>query len=74
LNQTLLQHMKTQIDRTALKIPSKNEDDRSLFWAQKTYQERLQALADLREEYHQWQYDSDKRLQRVYRVVKREQG
>ncbi len=72
MNQTLLQHMKTQIDRTALKILSKNEDDRSLFWAQKTYQERLQALADLREEYHQRQYDSDKRLQRVYRVVKRE--
>ncbi len=65
--------MKPQIDRTSLKIVSKNEDDSSYFWAQKTYQERLQALADLREEYHQWQHDSDKRLQRVYRIVKREQ-
>ncbi len=66
--------MKPQIDRTSLKIVSKNEDDSSYFWAQKTYQERLQDLADLREEYHQWQHDSDKRLQRVYRIVKREQG
>ncbi len=46
--------------------------DRDLtFWLKKNYQERLNALEELREEYNNWRYtDVEQRFQRVYKVIK----
>ena len=42
------------------------------YWCNKTPQERLDALEQIRSEYHQWKYnDAQPRFQRVYRVIKR---
>lgn len=41
------------------------------FWQSKSYEERLDALEQIRKEYNSWKYDVESRFQRIYRVVKR---
>lgn len=41
------------------------------YWQTQSYQARLDALEEIRREYHQWKYHAEPRLQRVYRIVKR---
>ena len=53
------------------KIKETSRDD-ARYWYDKTPQERLDALEQIRQEYHQWKYqDAQPRFQRVYRVIKR---
>jgi hypothetical protein len=53
------------------KIKATTQDD-AQYWCDKTPQERIDALEQLRQEYHQWKYkDAQPRFQRVYRVTKR---
>ena len=53
------------------KIHETSQDD-AQYWSDKTPQERLNALEQIRSEYHQWKYkDAQPRFQRVYRVTKR---
>lgn len=42
------------------------------YWQSQSYAARLQALEDIRREYHGWNDESQPRLQRVYLIVKRE--
>jgi hypothetical protein len=41
------------------------------FWQSKSYEERLNALEQIRSEYNSWRYDAEQGFQRVYRIVKR---
>jgi hypothetical protein len=48
------------------------------YWQKQSYQARLEALEEIRREYHAWidsqlkdAFDVQPRLQRVYRIVKR---
>jgi len=41
------------------------------FWRSKSYEERLYALEQIRQEYNLWRYNAGQRLQRVYRIIKR---
>ena len=41
------------------------------FWQSKSYEERLDALEQIRKEYNLWKYDAEQRFQRIYSVVKR---
>ena len=40
------------------------------YWQTQSYQDRLAALEQIRQEYHQWKYHAEPRLQRVYRIIK----
>lgn len=40
------------------------------YWQTQSYQDRLAALEQIRQEYHQWKYNAEPRLQRVYRIIK----
>jgi hypothetical protein len=40
------------------------------YWRTRTYQERLEALEEIREEYHRWRGDAQPGLQRVYSITK----
>lgn len=42
------------------------------YWRTQSYQARLAALEEIRREYHGWTNESQPRLARVYRVVKRQ--
>ena len=41
------------------------------YWRTRPVQERLEALEEIREEYHHWRGDAQSRLQRVYTIIKR---
>jgi hypothetical protein len=41
------------------------------YWQGQSYQARLAALEQIRQEYHRWKYDAEPRLQRVYQITKR---
>jgi hypothetical protein len=41
------------------------------YWQSQSPQARLQALEEIRREYHQWKYGTQPRFQRVYTIVKR---
>ena len=42
-----------------------------VFWQSKTFEERLDALEQIRKEYNSWRYNAEPGFQRVYRIVKR---
>ncbi len=42
-----------------------------VYWQSKSYEERLDALEQIRKEYNSWRYNAKQRFQRVYRIVKR---
>ncbi|MBT8342013.1 MAG: hypothetical protein KJP07_18570 [Desulfatitalea sp.] len=41
------------------------------FWRSRSYEERLEALEQIRKDYNSWRYDAEQGLQRVYRIIKR---
>jgi hypothetical protein len=41
------------------------------FWQSKSYEERLDALEQIRKEYNSWRYNAEQGFQRVYKIVKR---
>ena len=41
------------------------------YWQSKSYEERLNALENIRKEYNLWRYNAEQGLQRIYRFVKR---
>ncbi len=55
------------VKKTTLK-PSKSD---IAYWRSQPYEARLAALESIRSEYHQWKYNAEPRLQRVYRIVKK---
>lgn len=53
------------------KAPINEQPSDFAYWETQSYQARLAALEQIRQEYHSWRYDSEPRLQRVYQIVKR---
>lgn len=45
--------------------------DDAAYWRTRSYQERIEALEQIREEYHHWRADAQSGFQRVYSIVKR---
>ena len=41
------------------------------FWQSKSYEERLDALEQIRTEFNLWRYNAEQGFQRVFRIVKR---
>ncbi|MDQ6954807.1 MAG: hypothetical protein Q9M20_05125 [Mariprofundaceae bacterium] len=41
------------------------------YWQGQSFESRLEALEQIRNEYISWKYDHQQRLQRVYRVIKK---
>lgn len=40
------------------------------YWQSQSYLARLEALEQIRQEYHHWRYGAEPRLQRVYTIIK----
>jgi hypothetical protein len=43
-----------------------------IYWQAQSYQARLAALEEIREEFHSWRDNVQPRLQRVYSILKRQ--
>jgi hypothetical protein len=41
------------------------------YWRTLSHQERIEALEQIREEYHRWKADAKRGFQRVYSIIKR---
>jgi hypothetical protein len=55
-------------------VNKRNIHERELdvvYWQSKEPADRLEAVEQIRCEYHQWRYGAQPRLQRVYKVIKR---
>ncbi|MEM6753020.1 MAG: hypothetical protein AAF630_08640 [Cyanobacteria bacterium P01_C01_bin.38] len=53
------------------KIQIKQQKSDLSYWQKQSYQQRLEALEEIRYQYHQYKYNAQPRLQRVYTVIKR---
>ena len=42
-----------------------------VYWQSRSYEERLDALEQIRKEYNSWRYHAEQGFQRVCRIVKR---
>ena len=64
--------MKTsRVVQVVRKAPLKQGQSDSAYWQTQSYEARLDALDEIRREYHRWKYGAEPRFQRVYRIVKR---
>lgn len=67
--------MKTEpvrsIAKVCRKVSMKNQPSDFDYWQGQSYEARLACLEEIRREYHGWEPDTEPRLQRVYRIVKR---
>jgi hypothetical protein len=59
------------IKKTYTKVNVREQKSDFAYWQTQSYQARLAALEQIRQEYHRWRYDAEPRLQRVYKIVKR---
>jgi hypothetical protein len=59
------------IQETYAKVALHEQQHDFAYWQTQSYQTRLAALEQIRQEYHRWQYGAEPEFQRVYRIVKR---
>ncbi len=58
------------VEKRVCKYKLGEQPKKSVYWQEKSYQERLTALEEIRSEYISWRYNAEQRLQRVYRIIK----
>lgn len=59
------------MDKVFNKVNLKLQPSDFNYWQQQSYEKRLEALEEIRQQYHQYKYNNAQpRLQRIYRIVK----
>jgi hypothetical protein len=61
----------TRINLVVNKIPLHKQKNDSVYWRSQSYEDRLAALEQIRQEFHRWKYGAEPRLQRVHTITKR---
>lgn len=59
------------INKVIKKYKMNEQPNDFLFWQSRSYEERLEALEQIRKEYNLWRYNAEQGFQRVYRIIKR---
>ena len=59
------------IARVVTKVSIDQQSNGAVYWRTQPVATRLAAVEELRREYHQWKYDAEPRLQRIYSVTQR---
>ena len=62
---------KDKVAKVVSRVPLNSTKTNFAFWQSQSHQARLEALEQIRREYHLWKYGAEPRLQRVYEIVKR---
>lgn len=62
---------KNGIAKVVRKVKLHEQKNDFAYWQSQPPQARLEALEEIRREYHRWKYGAEPRLQRVYTIVKR---
>lgn len=58
------------VEKKICKYKLAEQPKESVYWHTKSYQERIDALEEVRREYNLWRYNAEQRLQRVYHIIK----
>lgn len=61
----------TKIAKTYRKVKLHEQTSDFSYWQSQPYEKRLEALEQIRREYHRWKYDTQPRFQRVYSITQR---
>ncbi|HEX7343488.1 MAG TPA: hypothetical protein VF398_04450 [bacterium] len=59
------------IEKVCKRVNLKDKTSDFVFWQSQPPQARIDALEEIRREYHLWRYGAEPRFQRVCRIVKR---
>jgi hypothetical protein len=59
-----------RIGLTVNKVSISERQNDTAYWRTRSYQDRLAALEQIRQEFHRWKYGDEPRLQRVYTIFK----
>ncbi len=63
------------IKKVVVKKSLKGQESDLAYWQTRSFEERLAALEEMRQEYNNWKYtDAEQRFQRVYRVTQLKRG
>ena len=57
------------MEKVINKVSLKQQTSDFHYWQQQTPQKRLEALEQIRQEYHQYKYNAQPRFQRVYTII-----
>jgi hypothetical protein len=58
------------ISKVIKKYQLNEQPNNFVYWQSRSYEERLEALEQIRKDYNSWRYNAEQGLQRVYRIVK----
>ena len=58
------------MEKVVTKISQKHQKSDFNYWQKQPYIKRLEALEQIRQEYHQYQNNAKSRLQRIYTIIK----
>jgi hypothetical protein len=58
------------IAKVVTKVRLGEEPTTASYWRSQSYQRHLDALEEIRQEYHRWKKDAQPGLQRVYTIIK----
>ncbi|MEA5477595.1 hypothetical protein VB774_08175 [Pseudanabaena galeata UHCC 0370] len=58
------------MEKVIIKTNIKQQVSDFQYWQQQTPQKRLETLEQIRQEYHQYKYNAQPRLQRIYTIIK----
>jgi hypothetical protein len=59
------------VEKTFSRVSIHRQKSDFAYWQSQPYHARLDALEQIRREYHQWRYSAEPRLQRVYSIIER---
>jgi hypothetical protein len=59
------------IKKVVTKVKLSDRKNDAAYWRTQSYEARLAALEEIRQEYHRWRYGAEPRFQRVYTIVER---
>jgi DNA repair ATPase RecN len=59
------------MEKVVTKVNQTQQKSDFHYWQSQSYQKRLEALEQIRREYHQYLYNVEPRLQRIYTIIKR---
>lgn len=62
---------KNNVAKIVRKVKLQEQKSDFAYWQSQPPIARLEALEQIRQEYHRWKYGTEPRLQRIYRIVKR---
>ncbi|MEL4895268.1 hypothetical protein [Crocosphaera sp. Alani8] len=59
------------MEKVIKKINQKNQTSDFKYWQSQPPVKRLEALEEIRQDYHQYRYNAEPRLQIIYTIIKR---